>query len=81
VDRGTGTRAQLPDRDVAGKTGPAQNFADAWFIGTTSTLSTAVWVGHPQGRVPYPRMTGGQYAAPVWRDFMAAALEVREDEI
>jgi penicillin-binding protein 1A len=53
MDRGTGTRAQLPDRDVAGKTGTAQNFADAWFIGTTSTLSTAVWVGHPEGRVPY----------------------------
>lgn len=37
-------------------------------------LSTAVWVGHPDGRVPYPGMTGGQVAAPVWHDFMSAAL-------
>lgn len=74
VDRGTGTRAQLPPWPVAGKTGTAQDYTDAWFVGTTPVLSTAVWVGHPDLRRPYPRMTGGQFAAPVWRDFMAAAL-------
>ena len=74
VARGTGTRARLPGWPVAGKTGTAQNFADAWFVGTTAVLSTAVWVGHPDGRVPYPGMTGGQFAAPVWRDFMSVAL-------
>lgn len=75
VARGTGTRAQLPGWPVAGKTGTAQNFADAWFVGTTPVLSTAVWIGHPDGRVPYPGMTGGTFAAPVWRDFVATALE------
>lgn len=74
VNRGTGTRAQLPGWPVAGKTGTAQNFADAWFVGTTPVLSTAVWVGHPEGRVPFPGMTGGQFAAPIWREFMQAAL-------
>jgi len=75
VRRGTGTRAQLPGWQVAGKTGTAQNFADAWFVGTTPVLSAAVWVGHPEKREPYPGMTGGQFAAPLWRDFMAVALD------
>ena len=52
VDRGTGQSAQLPDgRDVAGKTGTAQEYRDAWFVGYTPELATAVWVGHPQGQI------------------------------
>ena len=52
VDRGTGTHAQIGDgRAVAGKTGTAQEYRDAWFGGYTPDLAAAVWVGHPHGQV------------------------------
>src|SRR5207248_2446888 len=45
--RGTGTRAALRDRVVAGKTGTAEDNHDAWFVGYTPQLATAVWMGAP----------------------------------
>jgi membrane peptidoglycan carboxypeptidase len=42
VKSGTGTHAQLPGREVAGKTGTTDNNESAWFIGYTPQLSTAV---------------------------------------
>jgi membrane peptidoglycan carboxypeptidase len=75
VQRGTGTRAQIPGWEVAGKTGTTQNNRDVWFVGYTPVLSTAVWVGHPDLDVTLGAATGGQVAAPMWQDFMAMALE------
>ena len=48
VSQGTGTRAQLPDRPVAGKTGTTENYGDAWFVGYTPQLVVAIWVGYPE---------------------------------
>ncbi|MCB1006443.1 MAG: transglycosylase domain-containing protein, partial [Acidimicrobiales bacterium] len=79
VRGGTGTAAQLPDgRPAAGKTGTAQNFGDAWFVGYTAQLATAVWMGNAEARVPMTSVggrsvTGGSYPAEIWHDFMAAA--------
>nr|MBA2725464.1 transglycosylase domain-containing protein [Actinomycetota bacterium] len=50
VQRGTGTAAQI-GRPVAGKTGTAQEYRDAWFVGYTPQLATAVWVGYPEGQI------------------------------
>jgi len=77
VQRGTGTRAQI-DRPAAGKTGTATDFSDAWFCGFTPHLATAVWMGHPEGRVPMTNVhgisvTGGSYPAMIWHDFMYQA--------
>ena len=47
VAYGTGTRASLGTRPVAGKTGTTQLNKDAWFVGFTPQLATAVWVGRP----------------------------------
>lgn len=77
VTDGTGQRAQLPDREVVGKTGTSQQFADAWFVGETDRLVGAAWVGHPDGRVPMDRMTGGSVPAELWRDLMQATLSQR----
>ncbi len=75
VTGGTATRAQVDGWRVGGKTGTAQTNADAWFIGYTPVLSTAVWMGHPEGRIPMPGETGGNVPARIFRQFMTAALE------
>jgi penicillin-binding protein 1A len=74
VTSGTGTGAQVPGWDVAGKTGTTQNSADAWFVGTAPVMSTAVWVGHAEGQVAMPGMTGGSVPATIWQSFMAQIL-------
>ncbi|MGE3867478.1 MAG: PBP1A family penicillin-binding protein, partial [Hyphomonadaceae bacterium] len=45
VQYGTGTRAQLPGRQTAGKTGTSNDYRDAWFIGYTPGMVAGVWVG------------------------------------
>jgi len=88
INRGTGRDADF-GRPAAGKTGTAQNFADATFAGYTPDLAAAVWVGFPQGQismVPCTQKTctaedpgtsiqvaGGTYPARIWREVMSAA--------
>ena len=57
---------------AAGKTGTTEEQADAWFVGYTPHVSTAVWVGNPNERVALPGY-GGQLAAPIWHDYMMVA--------
>ncbi|MCA1840351.1 MAG: PBP1A family penicillin-binding protein [Actinobacteria bacterium] len=78
VERGTGTKAQL-DRPAAGKTGTTNDYSDAWFVGYTPELVTAVWVGYPNGLVPMRNVHGihvfgGTFPAMIWRAFMQRAL-------
>jgi membrane peptidoglycan carboxypeptidase len=78
VERGTGTAASI-GRPVAGKTGTTNDFTDAWFVGYTPELVTAVWVGYPEGLIPMTnvhgiRVYGGTFPALIWRSFMSAAL-------
>ena len=78
VRRGTGTKARLGERAVAGKTGTAQNYEDAWFVGFTAQTATAVWMGAPDGKVPMTnvggiRVTGGSYPARIWQAYMDVA--------
>jgi membrane peptidoglycan carboxypeptidase len=75
VDGGTGTKARLRDRAVAGKTGTSQEWRDAWFVGYTPELATAVWMGNPSAQdsmrnVGGIRVTGGSYPATVWGAYM-----------
>ena len=78
VQRGTGFEAGKGlNRQVAGKTGTTQDFNDAWFVGFTPDLVTAVWIGFDNPTSLGDKETGGAIAAPIWRDFMAAALKGR----
>jgi membrane peptidoglycan carboxypeptidase len=76
---GTGTLAQF-GHEVAGKTGTTQNNTDAWFIGYTPQLTTAVWMGYTQGARPMTdiyglkQVTGGTVPADIFRRFMIQAL-------
>ena len=64
---------------AAGKTGTTEEQADAWFVGYTPHVSTAVWVGNPNERVPLPGY-GADLAAPIWHDYMmVAATEPCDD--
>lgn len=79
VRQGTGVRAGWPmgSQPAAGKTGTTENFEDAWFVGYTPYLSTAVWMGNPNEKVsmrgiyPYGNVTGGSFPAEVWGAFNA----------
>jgi penicillin-binding protein 1A len=81
VTDGTGTRARLSGSDAAGKTGTTQQYGDAWFVGYTPGLSTAVWLGYPEGQDRELRgvhgidVTGGTLPAQIWKAFMSAAIE------
>jgi penicillin-binding protein 1A len=71
---GTGTAAAF-GCPAAGKTGTAENLANAWFVGYTPKLATAVWVGYPQGNIPMANGFGGSLAAPIWSQFMGSASD------
>ena len=76
---GTGTAAAVPGRQVAGKTGTAEGFQDAWFVGYAPQLATAVWMGDPDGEVPMTNIAGinvvgGSFPAQMWSHFMGDAL-------
>jgi len=73
VTGGTGTAASIPGWQVAGKTGTTQGNKDAWFVGYTPTMATAMWMGYPDTDRSTGQ-TGGQKPASVWRQFMSAAL-------
>ncbi|MDQ3066752.1 MAG: PBP1A family penicillin-binding protein, partial [Actinomycetota bacterium] len=86
VQFGTGKRAALPDRPVAGKTGTTENYGDAWFVGYTPQLVVAVWVGYPTTLKPMltefngEPVTGGSYPALIWKSFAERALKNEEPE-
>jgi penicillin-binding protein 1A len=86
VTSGTGTKAALPDRPVAGKTGTTENYGDAWFVGYTPQLAVAVWVGYPNKLQPMlteyegDPVAGGTFPALIWKTFTQQALTYLKDE-
>ncbi len=75
ITEGTGKAARGLGAPAAGKTGTTNNNMDAWFIGYTPRLAAGVWVGYDTKLSLGKNETGGSTAAPIWRDFMAQALE------
>ena len=80
VQKGTGRRADI-GRPAAGKTGTSENWENAWFVGYTPTLSTAVWMGHPSANKTMANVhgidhvVGGSLPAMIWHDFMKEAVK------
>jgi len=73
VEMGTGTRARVPGRAIAGKTGTTNESRDAWFVGVAPGFSTAVWVGN-DANTPMNNITGGSIPARIFSDVMSATL-------
>jgi penicillin-binding protein 1A len=79
TQKGTGTGAAI-GRPIAGKTGTAEKYVDAWFCGYVPQLATCVWLGYPHREIPmnnvegYAPVYGGTIPASIWHDFMSAAL-------
>jgi len=69
---GTARKAELPGWQAAGKTGTSQDFRDAWFVGYTSYLVAAVWLGNDDDS-PTKKVSGGNLPVEVWSRFMKAA--------
>jgi penicillin-binding protein 1A len=80
VKYGTGTGAAIAGHQIAGKTGTTDSYNDAWFIGYTPTLTTAVWMGYPGAEsrsmldVRGEKISGGTLPATIWHNYMVGAL-------
>jgi penicillin-binding protein 1A len=84
---GTARRTPLNNkRPSAGKTGTQDENTNAWFVGFTKQLTTAVWVGDPKAYTPMvnipefkadgvAKVTGNTYPVKIWKAFMDAAHE------
>jgi membrane peptidoglycan carboxypeptidase len=80
VTGGTGKKARIDGREVAGKTGTTNNSADVWFVGYTPELSTAVWIGSRYGDSEAVKLNGkvqfgGDLPAQIWQRYTSSALE------
>ena len=77
VQRGTGSTIRSVGKPVAAKTGTSNDQFDAWTMGFSPDLVAGVWIGFDQPRDMGNGETGGRLAAPIFRDFMLAALKDR----
>ncbi|WTW95845.1 penicillin-binding protein [Streptomycetaceae bacterium NBC_01309] len=91
TERGTGKQANI-GREAAGKTGTTDEKKNAWFVGYTPQLSTAVWVGGPKtqktmepsggimiGGKRVTQVFGGSVPAPIWQKAMSKALAGQQE--
>lgn len=76
VKEGTGRRAlKLTSlAPVAGKTGTSNDYTDAWFVGFSPKITTAVWVGRDDHKPLGKKEAGSAAALPIWIDYMEEAL-------
>ena len=75
VERGTGVRIKAVGKPLAGKTGTTNDSLDTWFVGFSPDLAVGVFAGFDEPKTLGPKETGSSVAAPIFRDFMAAALK------
>ena len=75
VQQGTGIKVAAVGKPLAGKTGTSSDWFDAWFVGFSPDLAAGAYVGFDTPRTLGDGETGGNVAAPIFRDFMADALK------
>ena len=77
ISEGTGRRAARLTSlaPLGGKTGTTNEYTDAWFVGFSPRITTAVWVGRDDHKPIGKKEAGSRAALPIWIDFMEEALE------
>jgi penicillin-binding protein 1A len=75
IQEGTGGRARILKRPLAGKTGTTNDYYDAWFLGYSPQLVAGVWVGFDDLKPLGKHETGSRAACPIWIGFMRQALK------
>lgn len=82
ANRGTGVGARTRfgfHEPSGGKTGTTTGFTDAWYVGFTTRLSTAVWVGMDDRSISLgPGMAGSALGVPIWAQYMKAVYDSLE---
>jgi penicillin-binding protein 1A len=82
VKVGTGTRAQVGDVPISGKTGTTEGYGDAWFVGWTPDYTIAVWVGYPnefrsmKTEFQGESVAGGTFPAGIFKTFVESLLRI-----
>ena len=85
VSQGTGTHAQTGQYEW-GKTGTTTDNGDAWFVGATSDITVAVWVGFPNSNEPMKTLynggpvDGGTIPADIFRDIVNGWDSIKASE-
>jgi penicillin-binding protein 1A len=74
IQEGTGRRAAVLKRPLAGKTGTTNDYRDALFIGYSPTIATGVWVGKDGFGSLGDRETGARAALPIWLAYLKEVL-------
>ncbi len=80
VNSGTAASAHDLSPNIAGKTGTTNDYVDAWFVGFTSNVVTAVWNGFDDNRTLGHGETGARSALPVWKEYMRANIKKYGDQ-
>jgi penicillin-binding protein 1A len=76
INSGTAARAKAlaAKHPIAGKTGTTNEFADAWFMGFSPSITCGVWVGFDDHHSLGPHEEGAKVALPIWLNIMTEAL-------
>jgi penicillin-binding protein 1A len=75
VQRGTGARARIIGKPIAGKTGTTNDSRDTWFMGFSPDLVAGIYVGYDQPQTLGKKETGASVALPGFIKFMQKALK------
>jgi penicillin-binding protein 1A len=77
---GTAAKVAVLNHPLGGKTGTANDFTDAWFIGFSPSITCGVWVGYDDRQSLGDKQTGAAVALPLWTDFMKTAIAATPNE-
>ncbi len=75
IKEGTGKKARVIGRPLAGKTGTTTGYGDALFVGYSPDIATGVWIGRDRHGTLGNSETGAKAALPIWIELMGYALE------